>query len=64
MNTTFIIKRRKEKKLTQAEVAKRLAVNRQTYIRWERGGDFPCGQLESLGVLLDFKLVLIPNEML
>lgn len=59
----FIEQRRKAAKITQSDVAKQMKVSRRTYQRFEEG-DCRVEQLQELGVILKFKVILIPLEML
>lgn len=55
---TFIASVRKEKGLTQAELAERLFVSDKTVSKWERGAGFPdIKNLESLAAALGVSIV-------
>ncbi len=59
---TFIEKRRKERGLTQVAQCKRLDITRSKYNRDVLGGKMEVPLLISIGKVLDFKFVVLPDE--
>ena len=61
MYALFIKNRRKEKGITQIELAKHLNVGVRTYKRLEKGS-FTVDQLIILGKILSFSVQIVPDE--
>lgn len=54
MNTAQKLKKlREEKKLSQAEVAKLLNINRTTYVKWETGASLPIRKINEVAQLFN-----------
>lgn len=61
---TALLKRRKEKKLSQAQTAQRAKISQAQLSHFEHGSEVYLSTAEHIAIALDMRLIAVPKEIM